>query len=251
MTAGEIRDARLFKTGGGKYVWQNISIGAPPRYGSDALYRGYCMVEPADIPRVTEMLMEIGEERLLRSKKSTNFKWLLKKDPSGQSDISSNPGDYASLKDTDPRIAIYADEPGEIIDILQRLASRPEWRQIEANRLAVSVARRPGTNAFTYNGHEIRSLNYNNRRGYSEDEAADPDWRLYKHGIPTGKFKGSDFAMTGEVPNVGALEDDDPWPEAPPRATDVAPWGGTQTPDTRTTQAPAWDGENKESRGQR
>lgn len=77
-------------------------------------------------------------------------------------------------------------------NILNALAQNHQWQTIEQNRNVKfngRAPRRPGTNAFIDpSRREFRSLNYNNKPGYSENEAVTPYWRLQKVGTPTGNL---------------------------------------------------------------
>ncbi len=199
---GEVQISPGFLTAG-KFLWQHVTYGDSLQKHSDDLYRGYAMIEPEDMPKALDILMHIGEQRKAEGK-NTDFKWLVMTYPkhgnaADMAQYVSNPdnvGQYNELTSTDPRIAVYADEQSEIQEILRTLAETPEWKEIEVNRIKrnggkpENTPRRPGTNAFTHNGREYRSLNYNNQPGYSESEAADPNWRDNKTGSKTVLLSG-------------------------------------------------------------
>lgn len=189
---GDVDLALSFTTAGGRFTWQQVGMGKYPDKDGGDLFRGYCMIEPEDIPQAVEILLKLGKDRL-QSGKSTNFKWLLKRDRTGlaMDGMDEELGDYQTLEKTDPRIAIYADDPREIRDILSALSRDPHWQDMEQRRVAVAADRRPGTNAFVDGGREYRSLNYNEVPGYSEDQADDPSWRERKVGTPTITYEPS------------------------------------------------------------
>lgn len=181
--------------------WQLVRYGKEPQNDSGNLYRGYLMVEPEDFPRALELLAHIGEQRM-RSGKKTQFKWLLKAQAKNWKEIilqgkeaykTPKIGDYRYLEETDPRIVLYADRPIEIQEILDLLSQDPKWQGIEENRKRkfseiAPAPRRPGTNSYIdTSGNEWRSLNYNENRGYSENEAKDPNWRSRKIGSFTNQ----------------------------------------------------------------
>lgn len=186
---GEARVSQPFITAN-KYAWQEVAFGSPRTKGSDYLYRGYLMVEPDYMPKALQILTRVARERASQGK-GTDFKWLM----ATQSSIParSDMGKYNYLHPQDPRIALYGDEQRDVAEVLAALAENPDWQKIEANRFDHArlfgdniPPRRPGTNAYIDpTGVEWRTLNYNNRPGYSENEAADPDWRDIKMGTPT------------------------------------------------------------------
>lgn len=180
----------------GNSIWQEVRFGEGVKGNDNQLYRGYLMVEPEKLPLALGILSKLAEDRKTRGL-TTEFKWLLKpEDPDWINKITSgqewNPreiGDYSYLKPEDPRIALYADKPQDIQNILNALAQNPQWRTIEEGRIKTyegKPPRRPGTNSFIDpSGKEWRSLNYNNKPGYSEGEAQNPHWRDLKVGTPT------------------------------------------------------------------
>jgi len=128
-----------------------------------------------------------------------DFKWLLMTPPDGlivdkwaeYVKDEKNFGKYNGLEAIDPRIVIYGDDAAEVQEILSTLAENPGWGEIEKNRINASggkpenAPRRPGTNIYSFQNKELRSLNWNDKAGYSEYEAADPDWRENKIGDKT------------------------------------------------------------------
>ncbi|QQG44216.1 MAG: hypothetical protein HYW86_05150 [Candidatus Roizmanbacteria bacterium] len=185
---GEIQE-NLFSTGvDNKFKWQRIVYGSPIKSDSDHAFRGYLMIEPEDFPGVLDLLMKVGEERKKRHDR-LDFKWLMGAYKVGET--NKELGKYDGLLPTDARVAIYGDSQVEIEEILKRLADDPRWQEFENNRIKKSggkpenAPRRPGTNALKYKLNEFRSLNYNNKPGYSEHEAADPNWRDNKVGDKT------------------------------------------------------------------
>jgi hypothetical protein len=154
------------------------------------------MVEPKRLPLALAILKREAIRRESQGK-STEFKWLLSANDSGLKEQvesgqreSKKTGEYQKLGPTDPRIALYSDTPQEIQDILSSLARDPQWHTIEEARAGAFVGnapRRPGTNSFVDSSRrEWRSLNFNNKPGYSEAEAKIPTWRKDKIGTPTG-----------------------------------------------------------------
>ncbi|GEM_PF-5517539 len=184
----------------GKYWWQQVTFGSLPQKDSDHLFRGYLMVDPHDMIFAVHGLELLAEERKKQGK-TTDFKWLKMTFPpdlpadqrASYGSNANNIGNYPNLNPTDPRIVIYADNPSDIQEILQALSANPTFLNVvEQNRIKKyggkpeNAPRRPGTNAFVdTNGREWRSLNFNDKPGYSEDEAADPDWRDRKIGSRT------------------------------------------------------------------
>lgn len=183
----------------GNSIWQEVRFGEGLKGSDNQQYRGYLMVEPQKFPLALAILAKTAEERKTRGK-TTEFKWLLKtEDPdwinkitSGQEWKPKEIGEYSHLKSEDPRIALYADTPQDILNILNALAQNQQWKTIEEDRLKTSegkAPRRPGTNSFVDpSGKEWRSLNYNNKPGFSELEAQNPSWRNLKSGTPTGNL---------------------------------------------------------------
>lgn len=182
----------------GNSIWQEVRFGEGLKGSDNQQYRGYLMVEPAKFPIALAILAKTAEERKARGK-TTEFKWLLKtEDPDWIDKITRNEwkqkeiGEYPHLKPGDPRIALYADSPQDIQNILNSLAQNPQWKTIEEDRAKASegsAPRRPGTNSFLDpSGKEWRSLNYNNKPGLSEWEAKNPQWRDLKVGTPTGNL---------------------------------------------------------------
>lgn len=155
----------------GRRHWQQVEVVRRIQQSSDDAWRGYAMVEPGDIPQAVEILLEKSKARAAQNK-GTMFKWL----------VGDGQGlyDYSNLEVTSPRIAIYAYSQEEVLEILRSLAEDQRWQALEANRVAVSDRRRPGTNALNHNGKEWRSLSYGEQQGYSEDVAADPLWRFQR-----------------------------------------------------------------------
>jgi len=156
------------------------------------------MIEPQDFSKAIDILKSVGSKRKDEGKR-LDFKWLLMTIPPGITQEqwveyiqnNGNFGKYDGLELTSPRIVIYGDDAAEVQEILLSLAENPDWEKIEKNRVdtaggkSENAPRRPGTNAFIFNKREWRSLNWNNKAGYSEDEAADPDWRKEKEGGKT------------------------------------------------------------------
>lgn len=157
------------------FLWQHVRYGKELEKRGGELFRGYLMIEPTDFPTALEILSQMAEERL-KIRKTTRFKWLL------------NPR-LINLKEEDPRIVLYALDLEDIQEMLTILSQDHRWQRIESKRnkrYDGLASRRPGTNSFIdKDGKEWRSLNYNDRPGYSENEAADPNWRNYKEGTPT------------------------------------------------------------------
>lgn len=179
-------------------MWQQITYGKGTKPENEQLYRGYLMVEPENFPLALEILSNTAEQRKVQGK-TTEFKWLLKTEEPGWTDRMANGqskpkeiGEYPYLRPEDPRIALYGDGPQDIQEVISALAKHPQWQTIEASRikaLAGKAPRRPGSNSFIdTSGHEWRTLNYNNKPGYSEDEAKNPQWRDLKAGTPTGNL---------------------------------------------------------------
>jgi hypothetical protein len=189
-----------------RFYWQEVIFGPGHRNSSEQAYRGYLMIEPEDFPRALDILRKIGSERKKQGK-SLDLKWLRMTYPEDQFiqylQDQTKTGSYKELKITDPRIVIYGDTAEEVQEILGTIVANPEykkvWDEIEANRIKKcggkleNAPRRPGTNAFESAGHEKdqgwRSINYNNNPGYSEAEAADPDWRASKVGAKSVPLK--------------------------------------------------------------
>lgn len=178
------------------FKWQQVRYGEGVKGKSDQLYRGYLMVESEAFPLALGILARIARERKTQGK-TTEFKWLLKTEEpdwidkviSGQDWKPKEIGDYQYLNPEDPRIALYADTLQDVRDILSTLVQHPQWQGIEEIRnrkYGGNAPRRPGTNSFQdASGKEWRSLNYNDKRGLSELEAKDPQWRDQKQGIQT------------------------------------------------------------------
>jgi len=193
---GEIDEVGEFSVD--NFRWQQVTVGEPARGRSHELFRGYLMVEPESIPQTLGILLRLAEERKAMGK-STEFKWLLKTDYEDWAERAlkhqtiRDTGEYQELVPDDPRIALYSDNVEEILDILNALSKKTDWQRIEDRRrvkFGGISPRRPGTNSFIdESGLEWRSLNWNNQMGYSEHEAADPDWRGKKAGTPTVNFK--------------------------------------------------------------
>ena len=189
-------------TTGAKFIWQEVTYGPSRTLNSDNCYRGYLMIEPEDMPKVLPILIQLGEQRKAGGKR-LDFKWLKRTfSYSGTATKITNIGQYQELNPTDPRIAIYGDTQEEVQEILATLANNPEWQSIESKRTnkfggTERTPRRPGTNAVIINGTEYRSLNYNDKPGYSEDEAQDTNWRAQKQGTPT---------VMGQMPNRAPVE---------------------------------------------
>lgn len=206
---GIIENLRLLRNNGevsnlidgivGNNGWEQATFGTGSMKENEEIHRGYLMVEANDIAKAVQILRKKAQERLAAGK-PTEFKFLLMtipedlKDATAKSDYfhdMSHVGNYEDLQPTDPRIALYADDATDIQEILAMLAEDPEWQDLEQNRVIASggatdnAPRRPGSNAFMHNGKEYRTLNYNDQPGYSEAEAANPDWRLNKIGTPT------------------------------------------------------------------
>lgn len=194
--AGTVDRVRIMTVGNS--IWQEVGFGESLKGNDNQQYRGYLMVEPAKFPLALAILAKTAEERKARGI-TTEFKWLLKtEDPDWIDKATKNAwkpkeiGEYPHLKPEDPRIALYADTPQDILNILNALAQNPQWKTIEEDRAKTSegkAPRRPGTNSFIDpSGHEWRSLNYNNKPGYSEWEVKNPNWRGLKVGTPTGNL---------------------------------------------------------------
>jgi hypothetical protein len=168
------------------FLWQHVVYGKETIAGSEGRFRGYLMIEPEDFPAALGLLSQVAYERLKQGR-PTEFKWLTKIgiDEEGV-------GQYPGLQPEDPRVALYADKIEDILEILQELTKKPEWRAIEQNRNLSNngrAPRRPGTNALIdERGIEWRSLNYNNFTGVSESQAVDPKWRGYKIGTSTQRI---------------------------------------------------------------
>lgn len=174
----------------GKFLWQEVIYGPERKRNGDNCYKGYLMIEPEDMPEALQILAGIGSYRQAAGK-SLDFKWLLNTYDRSAAFDPRVVGTY-KLAPTDPRIALYADTPEEILEILSALAANPRWQALEQKRVdkmggtPAYAPRRPGTNAYIdASGKEWRSLNYNNKPGYSEDEARDPNWRNAKQGANT------------------------------------------------------------------
>jgi len=179
-----------------KYIWEEVIYGPEMTKGSDELYRGYLMIEPEDMSRVLAILRTLGNIRRGRGQR-LDFKWLQMTRPAFPTDEERNRyladinnfGKYNQLEPTDPRIAIYGETSEEIQQILTELVKNSYWQYVESGRLTKFLGaippRRPGTNAFIYKDQEYRTLNFNDHPGYSENEAADPNWRDKKNGSHT------------------------------------------------------------------
>lgn len=189
-------------------VWQRIAYGPERLKDSHNSYRGYLMVNPTDFPQVLEVLQRVAIQRS-QNNKTTEFKWLLASGPTREHiyDDGLQIGKYLELEASDSRIVITADSSSEIKEILTALSIQPEWKTIELNRndqfkLTLPRApRRTGTHALIVEQGkrrvEWRSLNYNDKPGYSENEAQDPNWRDHKDGMATLRQKddsGGNFA---------------------------------------------------------
>ncbi|PIR58586.1 MAG: hypothetical protein COU70_00005, partial [Parcubacteria group bacterium CG10_big_fil_rev_8_21_14_0_10_35_15] len=195
---GKVEASSFYPTGSGKYVWQEVIYGKERQKSGDDCYRGYLMIESTDFPKALEMLKMIGDKRKEEGKR-LDFKWLLMTPPDGlivdkwaeYVKDEKNFGKYNGLEAIDPRIVIYGDDAAEVQEILSTLAENPGWGEIEKNRINASggkpenAPRRPGTNIYSFQNKELRSLNWNDKAGYSEYEAADPDWRENKIGDKT------------------------------------------------------------------
>lgn len=195
---GMVEECESFPTGG-RFVWQGVRYGPEHVKDSDNSYRGYLMVEAEDIPGALNAVARIARERKAQGK-TTEFKWLVMTHPPFQDpgewapfvkDVQ-NFGAYTGLDARDPRIVIYGDSVDEVKEILTDLSQQAEWHGIEGRRNQAfggrPAPRRPGTNAFieqARGGREWRSLNYNEKPGYSEAEASDPEWRSRKEGSPS------------------------------------------------------------------
>ena len=154
------------------------------------------MIEPEDMSRVLAILRTLGNIRRGRGQR-LDFKWLQMTRPAFPTDEERNRyladinnfGKYNQLEPTDPRIAIYGETSEEIQQILTELVKNSYWQYVESGRLTKFLGaippRRPGTNAFIYKDQEYRTLNFNDHPGYSENEAADPNWRDKKNGSHT------------------------------------------------------------------
>lgn len=179
------------------FLWQEVRYGEELKTKDDqSLYRGYLMVEPKSFPLALAILSEIAEKRKSQGR-STEFKWLLNtEDPDWISKVTSGQwkpkeaGEYPYLNPNDPRITLYADSLEDIQEILGALAEHPQWEGIEGKRAEKFVGlppRRPGTNSFRDKAERPwRTLNYNDKLGFSEQEANNPQWRMIKEGRPTG-----------------------------------------------------------------
>lgn len=167
-----------------KYLWQIEGYGNKLKNESDDLYRGYLMVEKENIPAMVEILREIAKEKV-KQNKNLSFKWLIGKGDVNRINKEKSYGEYENLQDPDPRIVIYGDTAENIQDIIKELTTDTRWaesiRKLSEKRSG--KARRPGTNAYIDpEGREWRVINYNDKPGYSEDEAKDVDWRNKKLG---------------------------------------------------------------------
>ncbi|MBI3069768.1 MAG: protein kinase [Candidatus Levybacteria bacterium] len=175
-------------------LWQEVIYGPKRIKNGDNCFRGYLMVEPENMDLVLIGLRKLAEKRQKEGKR-TDFKWLLASDKEVSKTgtrIDNLIGSYPELKPTDGRIVIYGDALDEVKEILAGIATDPWWQEVEQHRVAKfgglpeNAPRRPGTNSFVdASGKEWRTLNYNDKPGYSEDEAADPDWRAKKAGTKT------------------------------------------------------------------
>lgn len=183
----------------GNCNWQQVRYGEAHLEKGEGRYRGYLMVEPENIPLALAILSSRAEGRKLQGK-TTEFKWLLKTEDEDWVDKAlegkftpKDLGEYQLLAPEDPRIVIYADTVDEVKEILKLLAENPQWQGIEDRRRAKfggNPPRRPGTNSFIdEKSLEWKSLNWNDQRGYSENEARDPNWRVKKTGTSTVSIK--------------------------------------------------------------
>jgi hypothetical protein len=168
------------------YFWQKVEFGPRIEAGDDALFRGYLMTTTSDIPKVLEILSQLGEKREIQDQ-SLFFKWL--GIVNGMSEAKAKKynayaggpqvalGDYEGLADTMPLVTLYDTSREGILETLKELAADPRWEQIERHRIAKfgdisSTPIRPTTSIFTdAQQREWRSLNYLPSPGFSDNPA--------------------------------------------------------------------------------
>ena len=144
--------------------------------GGCDLYRGYAQIDIEQIPDAVRIINDMARDRE-RDSRPTHFKFLIARiyhDPKYQMcEVMSGKlyGRYDGTNGGDAVIAFYGDTLDTIIEIMQALAERPDWRRIEEER--ISKNRRPGTNAYIVRmdgrEHEFRTLGYNRHPGHSKD----------------------------------------------------------------------------------
>ncbi len=204
------------------YIWQQVGHGPRFTKESDQLFRGYLMVETADMPKAIQVLERIAMRRQ-KEGLPTNYKWLLSSDKSVTTAKDYQPesiGKYGALLATDGRIDLYADSPEEIQQILKELASEDEWTQFEINRNQANggdaaTVKRPGTDIFEQSGAPWKSLNYNPDPGYSETRFAaqlaeeKPKRKPARTRTPRAERSAVESAAAAAEEAEFALEDDD------------------------------------------
>lgn len=178
-----------FASGKFKCFWQAEQYGPELEKKSDDVFRGYFMTEIEDIPELVHILREVAIERK-QIGKSFEFKWLLASNCLTSPEFKKDNyyGIYHNSKETDPSAVIYADTAEEIQETIRFVTQNTRWkdrmkRMSDERSRPLIKHRRPGTNAYIdETGYEWRGICYNNKPGYSESEAKDPNWRENKQG---------------------------------------------------------------------
>jgi hypothetical protein len=125
-----------------QYIWQMVDYDQDRKDTNQELYRGYLMIETADIPQASRLLHAVYTEEFKDRGHKGRFKWLMRKLPEiettkeriNQAEDMTQLGSYANLEDIDPRIVLYEHTPQDIQRILSSLSSLKEWEAIEQNR---------------------------------------------------------------------------------------------------------------------
>lgn len=176
-------------------MFQGRTYGKETSAADEDLFRVYFQVEIEDIPRMVEILKEMGEDRA-QTGEGIDFKFLL--GAAQKPDFSDyQSGDYHNLEDGDPRVVAYFDSPEQQKGFIRELLENPQYKK---DLIAMSEkrknpdgslkARRPGSSVWYDNktGEELRAINYT-KGGHSRDVVRRhgvDDWRKHVRGRFTG-----------------------------------------------------------------
>lgn len=162
----------------------DVEMAANESRDDENLWRAYLQVELDDIPRMVEILKEMGNDMAIRGE-SLDFKFLY----ATSADLTKGvtPGEFPGLKEGDPRIAVYFKNKDKRQAFIRELKEKYYQDMVDMARKREGKARRPGASVTydTRTGKEFRHIEVLDQPGHSSEVAADPNWRKKVHGMVT------------------------------------------------------------------
>jgi len=140
------------------------------------LWRGYLQVELSDLPEMVEILKKMGKTMADRDE-SLSFKYIYATAEKIAEGIVI--GEFQGLKEDDPRIVVYFKDKESRQKFFDELVKDHYKDMVEMSSRRSGKPRRPGADVMidTSTNKEFRHLEMLGQPGFSEDVAADPDWR--------------------------------------------------------------------------